>query len=105
MKRVDYPIMDMNRNVIQQNPDYVDEVDIIRMNAFWGDASWRIAAYQPQRNLLGQKIDKKTGNEAIAAAFRDRLRDVAGFKLFQNRCRCETLEVLLCTICFLPPIT
>jgi three-Cys-motif partner protein len=76
---LNFPIMDMNRNVIWENPDYVDETDIMRMTAFWGDASWRTAAYQPRRNLLGQQTDRKMNNEVVAAAFRDRLRNVAGF--------------------------
>jgi three-Cys-motif partner protein len=77
---LNFPIMDMNRNVIWENPDYVDEFDVMRMNAFWGDSSWRAVAYQSQRNLLGQKMDRKTTNEAIAAAFCERLRTVAGFE-------------------------
>jgi three-Cys-motif partner protein len=84
MKTIDvflnFPIMDMNRNVIWQNPDYVDEADITRMNAFWGDASWRTAAYQSQKNLLGQTVGKKTTNHAIVTAFRERLKTVAGFQ-------------------------
>jgi three-Cys-motif partner protein len=77
---LNFPIMDMNRNVIWEDPDHVDEFDIMRMNAFWGDTSWRTAAYRPQHNLLGQKVDRKTTNDAIAVAFRERLRTVAGFK-------------------------
>ena len=49
------------------------------MNAFWGDESWRKAAYEPVQMLWGPE-DEKTDNETIAAAFRQRLRAVAGFK-------------------------
>ena len=83
MKSIDlflnFPIADMNRNVFWRNPEGVDEADIQRMNAFWGDESWRKAAYEPVQMLWGPE-DEKTDNETIAAAFRQRLRAVAGFK-------------------------
>jgi three-Cys-motif partner protein len=77
---LNFPIMDMNRNAIWHNPDFVDEADIMRMNAFWGDSSWREAAYRYQHNLLGQQVSRKQSNNAIVAAFRERLQTVAGFK-------------------------
>lgn len=46
------------------------------MNAFWGDTSWRDTAYSTEGLLFGEE---KTGNEAIAEAFRKRLQKVAGF--------------------------
>jgi three-Cys-motif partner protein len=50
------------------------------MNRFWGDESWREAAYGEarQRSFFGPEIVKQ-GNEEIVAAFRDRLKKVAGF--------------------------
>jgi three-Cys-motif partner protein len=82
MKTIDlflnFPIMDMNLNVFWHHPEGVDEADITRMNAFWGDGSWRDVAYEPVPTLFGPK-DEKTDNEAIAEAFRVRLHDVAGF--------------------------
>jgi three-Cys-motif partner protein len=83
MKSIDlflnFPIADMNRNVFWRNPEGVDEADIQRMSAFWGDESWRKVAYEPVQMLWGPE-DEKTDNETIAAAFRERLRTVAGFK-------------------------
>src|SRR5438876_1235471 len=51
-----------------------------RMTTFWGDESWKQAAYaeSPQGRLFGREIVKQ-GNEEIVAAFRKRLREVAGF--------------------------
>ena len=74
---LNFPVADMNRNVLWRNPDGVDPADLARMHAFWGDASWRDIAYTTQRNLFGwaEKVD----NETVAEAFRDRLRTVAGF--------------------------
>lgn len=82
MKTIDmflnFPIADMNRNVFWRNPEGVDEDDIARMNAFWGDESWRKVAYEPVQTLFGSE-DEKTDNETVAEAFRERLRKVAGF--------------------------
>lgn len=47
------------------------------MRRFWGDESWKEAAYTTESNLFG--FEEKTTNEAMASAFRERLRTVAGF--------------------------
>jgi three-Cys-motif partner protein len=49
------------------------------MNNFWGDESWREAAYRKEQTLFGFQ-DEKQPNEVIAAAFQERLKKVAGFK-------------------------
>jgi three-Cys-motif partner protein len=49
------------------------------MTRFWGDDSWRAAAYDTQPGLFGP-MEEKTSNEAVVAAYRKRLNDVAGFK-------------------------
>jgi three-Cys-motif partner protein len=76
---LNFPIMDMNRNVIWSNPARVSTEDIARMNAFWGDESWRDAAYRRVSTLF-DIVDEKTDNETVVAAFRQRLKEVAGFK-------------------------
>jgi three-Cys-motif partner protein len=82
MKTIDlflnFPVADMNRNVFWRNPEFVAEDDIARMSAFWGDDSWRRAAYAPVKDGLFE-IEEKTDNDAIAAVFRERLKKVAGF--------------------------
>lgn len=85
MKTVDlflnFPIADMNRNILHKSPDAVDQTQVSRMNAFWGDESWRKAAYETTMTLFGpceEKVHK--GNERMAEAFRTRLKDTAGFK-------------------------
>lgn len=75
---LNFPVADMNRNVLWRDPAGVDPTDIERMNAFWGDESWRRIAYTTDRNLFG--FEEKVDNETIAEAFRRRLREVAGFK-------------------------
>ncbi len=74
-----FMIMDANRNVLRRNPDDVRPEQIERMNAFWGDDSWRQAAYRKQPGLFGD-IEEKKANEAVATAYRRRLKQVAGFK-------------------------
>ena len=79
---LNFPVMDMNRNAIWKKPDKASAAGIERMNRFWGDESWKQAAYveSQQQNLFGDPPDLiKQDNEAIVAAFRDRLRKVAGF--------------------------
>ena len=82
MKSIDmflnFPVADINRNVLWHNPDAVDAEDIERMNAFWGDESWREIAYSTDRNLFG--FPEKEDNETVAEGFRKRLQEVAGFK-------------------------
>lgn len=75
---LNFPIMDMNRTALWRNPERVDELGIARMNAFWGDDSWRNVAYESVPTLFGPS-EEKVGNEAIAKAFRNRLREVAKF--------------------------
>jgi three-Cys-motif partner protein len=75
---LNFPIMDMNMNVFWKNPEGVDEADIARMNAFWGDDSWRKVAYKEEPTLFGP-VEQKTDNETVAEAFRERLWQEAGF--------------------------
>jgi three-Cys-motif partner protein len=75
---LNFPIMDMNMNVIWHRPEKADVSDVARMNAFWGDETWRNIAYEVEQTLFGPE-EKKAPNETIAKAFRQRLVDVAGF--------------------------
>lgn len=75
---LNFPVMDMNMNVLWRDPDKVQLEQAHRMDAFWGDDSWREAAYSTDQNLFG--FPEKTDNDVIAEAFRVRLQDVAGFQ-------------------------
>ena len=75
---LNFPVADMNRNVLWHEPDRVDPQQAARMTEFWGDESWRKAAYDTTGNLFSFEV--KQGNDAIVKAFRERLRKVAGFK-------------------------
>jgi three-Cys-motif partner protein len=86
MKSVDiflnFPVADINRNVLWRKPEGVSAAQIERMNQFWGDESWRQEAYvpSPQIKLFGETEELKTSNEVIAEAFRKRLEKKAGFR-------------------------
>jgi three-Cys-motif partner protein len=77
---LNFPIMDANRNVLWNDASGVSLGQAARLTAFWGDESWRTAAYRPssQMGLFGDDLEKSE-NDAVAEAFRQRLKDVAGF--------------------------
>jgi len=78
---LNFPVADINRNVIWHNPERVSADEIERMNAFWGDESWRRVAYTSIPTLFGDTVEMKTSdNRMIAEAYRKRLKEVAGFK-------------------------
>ena len=81
---LNFPVMDINMNVLKHDKSKVDQEQIDRMNASWGSESWRDVAYvkSKQQTLpgFGDTPDEKTSNDALEAAFRQRLKDVAGFK-------------------------
>ena len=54
-----FMIMDANMNVFMRNPDKVTAVQARRMDAVWGDDSWRSAAYTTTEDLFGE-IERKT---------------------------------------------
>jgi three-Cys-motif partner protein len=74
---LNFPIMDINRNVLRRDPSAADPKQIQRLNRFWGDESWRRAAYSTSGNLFG--FEEKTTNLALSEAFRQRLQSVASF--------------------------
>lgn len=76
---VNFMIMDANMNVFRRDKESVSPAQIARMNAAWGDDSWKSAAYSsPQGNFFGDP--EKGSNEDVARALQMRLRDVAGFE-------------------------
>jgi three-Cys-motif partner protein len=76
---LNFMIMDANMNVLKKNPDSVAPEQALRMTKFWGDESWRTFAYRTEQGLFGSIVEK-TSNEAVIAAYRERLKKVAGFK-------------------------
>ena len=76
---LNFPVADINRNVLLRAPDAVSPTQVQRMSRYWGDESWRQVAYESVPTLFGE--DKlKVANEVVAQAFRERLRTLAGFQ-------------------------
>jgi len=76
---LNFPIHDINRNVLVRDPSRMDPRQVARMDAFWGDNSWREVAYATTDNLFGYE-EKVCTNDQLAEAFRQRLIEVAGFE-------------------------
>lgn len=74
---LNFMIMDANMNVLRHDPERADPRQVARMNRFWGDESWRNAAYDTSGNLFGW--EEKSSNEQLVQAYRERLLTVAGF--------------------------
>ena len=74
---LNFPVADMNRNVLWRDSAGVDQQQASRMTSFWGDESWKQAAYDTTGNFFSW--EEKQSNESIAAAFQERLKKVAGF--------------------------
>lgn len=77
---INFPIYDININVLHHDPKSVSTSHIARMNAFWGDESWREYAYEKAPRLFGDVDLEKVSNPRFAGAFRERLMKVAGFR-------------------------
>lgn len=79
---LNFPVMDMNRNVLWRKPENVSAERRARLTAFWGDESWSQSAYSTTGNLFG--FPEKEPNDSVADAFRQRLLKVAEFKSVPN---------------------
>jgi three-Cys-motif partner protein len=79
---LNFPIADMNRNVLWNEKDKVKQSQADRLTRFWGDESWKKIAYctSRQQNIWGNYDTIKVNNDTVAEAFRQRLITVAGFK-------------------------
>ena len=76
---LNFPIADINRNVLPRDPEKARPDQAERLTRYWGDDSWRQAAYRQIPGLFGA-MEQKSTNKALAKAFRDRLKKVAGFR-------------------------
>src|SRR5512140_771587 len=69
------------------------------LTRFWGDESWKAAAYESQPLLFGGEELQKRTNQQFAHAFRDRLKTKAAFRYVASRSRCETARTRSSIIC------
>jgi three-Cys-motif partner protein len=75
---LNFPIYDININVLRRNKDSVEELHKKRFSKFWGDNSWEEIVYRKVPTLFGEE-EEKIKNEELALLFRKRLQEVAGF--------------------------
>lgn len=82
MKSIDiflnFPIQDINRNVLRRDRSLVYPGSINRMNKFWGDDTWINEGFSSVGNMFG--YETKVDNETFALAFQKRIQSVAGFR-------------------------
>ena len=76
---LNFPIYDININVLHHDPSTVSPVHEKRMTAFWGDDSWKQIGYERSPTLFGD-VEEKVSNDRVAEAFRSRLIKSAGFR-------------------------
>ncbi len=76
---LNFPVMDMNRNVFWHNYEQVAPASQDRMTRFWGDESWKNSAYQTVQGLF-REMEMRNSINTVVDAFRERLKKVAGFK-------------------------
>jgi three-Cys-motif partner protein len=76
---LNFPVMDMNRNVFWRNYDAVSLSNQERMTSFWGDDSWKKAAYSTTQGLF-EEMQEKNSIDDVVKAFQERLKRIAGFQ-------------------------
>jgi three-Cys-motif partner protein len=75
---LNFPIADINRNVLRKDPSRASAEACRRMTTYWGDETWSDLCYCTEANLFGYRF--KRSNTEIAELFRSRLLSVAGFE-------------------------
>ncbi len=75
---INFPIADINRNVLRRNSDTIHPSSIERMTKYWGDDSWKKEFSTGQSSFFGWQI--KQDNDTIAKVFQKHIHTVAGFK-------------------------
>jgi len=82
MKSIDiflnFPIQDINRNVLRRDRSLVYPGSIVRMNNYWGDNTWMKEGFSAIGNMFG--YETKVDNDTFAKSFQKRLQTVAGFR-------------------------
>lgn len=74
---INFPIMDINRNILFDDLTKAKSEDVERMNAFWGSESWRNLLYREQKTLFGGSHHVKTEDyQVLAKEFCYRLKQV-----------------------------
>jgi len=73
-----FMIMDINRNAIRRNPTKSIQSKVDQLTRLWGDETWLDVAYSSEGKLF--EDPEKVSNETFESAWRERLKNKAGFK-------------------------
>jgi three-Cys-motif partner protein len=76
---INFPSMDIVRNILRENLDSIEPEHAARMTMLWGDETWKETAFAKHSGFFGDKTAPNS-IDRIVAAFRDRLKSLAGFK-------------------------
>ncbi|MFM7345853.1 MAG: three-Cys-motif partner protein TcmP [Tagaea sp.] len=76
---INFPTLDIVRNVLRDSPSLIEPQHAERMNLLWGDDFWRQVAFKKQPGLFDAVFEKQSGDH-IAMAFQERLIHHGGFK-------------------------
>ncbi|NVL89533.1 MAG: three-Cys-motif partner protein TcmP [Desulfobacterales bacterium] len=79
---LNFPLMDMNRNVLHKDLISADPDQIERMNKFCGSEDWQEILYRKGKDLFGDTYQMKIGSNVQLGKWfmSDRLQKAAGFK-------------------------
>ena len=78
---INFPIHDINRNLVRTNPKEIEDAQLERMDRFWGDRSWYPLLYAKSNDLFGEELESRiaVANAVLPKAYMQRLKEVAGF--------------------------
>ncbi len=78
---IHFPVMDIHRNALWINPNRLPEDKKERMNRAGGDDTWLDVLYDTsQQTFIVDEYKTKKKTEVIVKEFRERLKNIAGFK-------------------------
>lgn len=87
---LNFPVMDINRNVLWRNAEKVSPLQRERLTRFWGDDSWMQAAYSSAGNLFGHMEKPRTKRSREPSENVLRKWPVSSWS--QSRCRCAIVR-------------
>ncbi len=77
---INFPVLDMNRNVLWSNSEGISGNNREKMNRFWGNDSWKEIVYSEENDLFGPvTVKNEKPMHKILEAYSNRLKTIAGF--------------------------
>ena len=99
---VNFPVMDINRNVRRKDESRIPEESRERMDRFWG-TGWKGGDIRGKRDLFGEErtVLKRQSAKDLGYRYQKRLLEI--FKYARSPSSCETARTPLCTASFSRP--